>query len=200
MVLDSGEVGGGCSTRNGGQISTSIKPSLSVLARRHGMESARAIRSEGHAALQWIEDFVTREQIDCDFNRCGRFHAAHAPNQFGKLVQQAKDLQSEGIEAEIVTRDEQRKELGTDAYFGGVVFPGHASVNPARLHRGFLQAALGAGVHVTPHCAVTDISRNRDGFDIATVGCAERAMWATSTPKPAISAIVQSSSLPTAPT
>ena len=168
MVLDSGEVGSGCSTRNGGQISTSIKPSLTALAHKHGMESARAIRSEGHTALQWIEDFVTREQIDCDFNRCGRFHAAHAPQQFSNLVQQTKDLQSEGIEAEVVTRDEQHRELGTDAYFGGVVFPRHASVNPAKLHRGFLQAALDAGVHVTPNCAVTEISRNKDSFNIET--------------------------------
>ncbi|MGI9514285.1 MAG: NAD(P)/FAD-dependent oxidoreductase [Anderseniella sp.] len=168
MVVDSGDAGSGCSTRNGGQISTSIKPSLNALAQKHGLERARAIRSEGHAALDWIEDFVASERIDCDFNRCGRFHAAHAPRQFNQLVQQSRDLRSEGIEAEVVTRDEQRNELGTDAYFGGVVFPRHASVNPAKLHRGFLKAALDAGVHVTPNCAVTGISKSQDSFRIET--------------------------------
>ncbi len=168
MVLDSGDAGSGCSTRNGGQISTSIKPSVNALAQKHGLERARAIRSEGQTALDWIEDFVAREQIDCDFNRCGRFHAAHAPRQFEQLVEQSKELRSEGIEAQVVTRHEQHAELGTDAYYGGVVFPRHASVNAARLHRGFLQAALGAGVHVTPNCAVTGITKTRDGFDVET--------------------------------
>ncbi len=168
MVLDTGDAGHGCSTRNGGQISTSIKPSLNALAKKYGLDKARAIRSEGQAALDWIEGFVAREQIDCDFSRCGRFHAAHAPNQFEQLVQQAKELRSEGIEADIVTRADQHSELGTDAYFGGVVFPKHASVNPARLHRGFLQVALDAGVHVTPHCTVTGITKSGDGFQIKT--------------------------------
>jgi glycine/D-amino acid oxidase-like deaminating enzyme len=168
MVLDSEEVGNGCSTRNGGQISTSIKPSLNDLAQKHGLERARAIRSEGQAALEWIEEFAAREQIKCDFNRCGRFHAAHTPQQFKQLVQQTKELTSEGIEANVVTRDEQHNELGTDAYFGGVVFPRHASVNPAKLHRGFLEIALAAGVHVTPNCSVTDISKNKDSFSIKT--------------------------------
>lgn len=168
MVLESGEVGNGCSTRNGGQISTSVKPSLNALAQKYGLQSARAIRSEGQNALDWIEDFVTREQIECDFNRCGRFHAAHTPQQFARLVEQARELDEEGIEAQVVTRSEQHSELGTDAYFGGLVFPRHVSVNPAKLHRGFLKTALGAGVHVTPNCAATEISRTSNGFDIKT--------------------------------
>ncbi|MFZ9967944.1 MAG: FAD-dependent oxidoreductase, partial [Steroidobacteraceae bacterium] len=43
LVLDAEDAGWGCSTRNGGQISTSIKPSFEVLARRHGSERAAAI-------------------------------------------------------------------------------------------------------------------------------------------------------------
>ena len=42
LVLESGEAGAGCSTRNGGQISTSIKPGLGELSRRLGPEKARA--------------------------------------------------------------------------------------------------------------------------------------------------------------
>lgn len=168
MVLDSDKVGNGCSTRNGGQISTSVKPSLQTLARKFGSERARAIRFEGQTALEWIGDFVTREKIDCDFKRCGRYHAAHTPLHFEQLVQQTKELKNEGIETNIITRAEQRSELGTDAYFGGVVFPRHASVNPAKFHRGFLKTALEAGVHITQNCAVTGVSKVSGGFQIET--------------------------------
>src|SRR6476620_1485718 len=47
LLLDAEDAGWGCSTRNGGQISTSIKPGLAELTRRHGAERAAAILREG---------------------------------------------------------------------------------------------------------------------------------------------------------
>ena len=64
VVLDAEDAGFGCSTRNGGQVSTSIKPYYDELAERHGKEIAFAIRREGFNALAWIEDFVARTGAD----------------------------------------------------------------------------------------------------------------------------------------
>jgi hypothetical protein len=47
LVVDAEDLGYGCSTRNGGQVSTSIKPGFALLARRHGEERAREILQEG---------------------------------------------------------------------------------------------------------------------------------------------------------
>src|SRR6187402_3799388 len=47
LVLDAEEAGFGCSTRNGGQISTSIKPGFEALARRYGGQAAAAVIGEG---------------------------------------------------------------------------------------------------------------------------------------------------------
>src|SRR5579862_3031819 len=69
VVLDAEDAGFGCSTRNGGQVSTSIKPYYDELAERHGKEIAYAIRREGFNALAWIEDFIAREKIDCNWER-----------------------------------------------------------------------------------------------------------------------------------
>lgn len=169
MVLDAQDPGWGCSTRNGGQISTSIKPSLSKLTAKYGSDHARAIRKEGETALDWIEDFVTAEGIDCDFRRNGRYHAAHTPAHYDELARDAETLgKTEGIEAFVVPRAEQRRELGSDAYHGGVVFPRHAALNPAKYHRGLLRTALGAGAHVVGQCAVTGITRDSSGFLLAT--------------------------------
>ena len=46
VVLDAEDAGWGCSSRNGGQISTSIKPGFDELARRHGADAAFAILKE----------------------------------------------------------------------------------------------------------------------------------------------------------
>jgi glycine/D-amino acid oxidase-like deaminating enzyme len=169
LVIDADDAGWGCSTRNGGQISTSIKPSYEELTKRHGAERAKSLIKEGQASLAWVADFVAVEKIDCDFRIAGRFHAAHNPVQYEALARRAAN-QPKGLEVdvEIVPRAEQHRELGTDAYFGGVVYTRHASVDPARFHQGMLARAREAGARVLPRCAATAITRESDGFRVAT--------------------------------
>ena len=169
LVLDAEDAGWGCSTRNGGQISTSIKPDYEILARRHGAEAAFAILKEGHNALDWIGDFVASEGIDCDFAVPGRFHAAHSPRSYERLTRAIAN-QPQGLEvpAHAVPRAEQRRELGTDAYHGGVVFERHASVDPARLHQGLLDRVRDAGATIVPNGAVMGIESDGEGHRLTT--------------------------------
>src|SRR5215469_12226066 len=66
LVLDAEDAGWGCSTRNGGQISTSIKPGYDDLARRLGPDAAFRIVKDGQDSLAWIGEFISAERIDCD--------------------------------------------------------------------------------------------------------------------------------------
>ncbi|MFZ1727533.1 MAG: FAD-binding oxidoreductase [Albidovulum sp.] len=176
LVLDADDPGHGCSTRNGGQISTSIKPTLEKLTARFGADRARAIRQEGQNALEWIEDFVTREAISCDFRRAGRYHAAHTPKHYETLVRDAEILRkNEGIEVFEVPRQDQRRELGSDIYHGGVVFARHSVLSPARYQLGLMERALASGVHITGHCPVTAITRDAAGFLVKTAKGTVRA-------------------------
>lgn len=171
VVLDAEDAGFGCSTRNGGQISTSVKPSYDELARRYGAEKAFRIKKEGQHSLAWVEAFVAEEGIDCDFRIAGRFHAAHNAAKYEVLAQdiahQPKGLE---VEAHLIPRAEQRRELGTDAYYGGVLYAKHASVDPARFHQGMLDRVLAAGAVVVPHCPATGITREGGGFLVAHAG------------------------------
>lgn len=153
VVIDAETPGWGCSSRNGGQISTSIKPGYDELARRYGAETAFGILKEGHNALKWIGEFVSDEEIDCDFRVSGRFYAAHSPGRF-EAIAKTHGTRAKGLEtdAQIVPRAEQDRFIGSDFYHGGVFLPRHASLDPARYHLGLLQKALEAGVTVVPHC------------------------------------------------
>jgi glycine/D-amino acid oxidase-like deaminating enzyme len=167
VVLDAEDAGYGCSTRNGGQISTSVKPRYAELAPQYGHELAFRVVKEGHNSLAWIGDFIAAEGIECDFRIAGRFHAAHNPARYEALAQQLKE-QPKGLEiaAHMVPRAEQHSELGTDAYFGGIVYERHASVDPGRFHQGMLDRVLSAGATVVPHCAATDIRPDGNGFHV----------------------------------
>jgi glycine/D-amino acid oxidase-like deaminating enzyme len=169
LVLDAEEAGWGCSTRNGGQVSTSIKPSYETLSKRHGATRAVEILKEGQRSLAWIGEFVRNEGIECDFANVGRFHAAHNAAQFEALAQRVGH-QPAGLEvdAHIVQRHEQRSELGTDKYWGGVVYSQHCSLHPARYHQGLLTRTLAAGAQVMPRCAALGISRVGVTFEVRT--------------------------------
>lgn len=169
LVLDGEDAGWGCSTRNGGQVSSSIKPSYDELEAHHGAASALAIRREGLNALEWIEDFIRRERIDCNFSKVGRFHAAHHGAAFKALVREAK-LQPKEVEVEyhVISRSEQHTEIGSDLYHGGILYPAHASLHPGLFHQGLLDRVLQAGVQVIAKCRVHALFNERGHFRIET--------------------------------
>jgi glycine/D-amino acid oxidase-like deaminating enzyme len=169
VVLEAGEVGAGCSTRNGGQVSTSLKPGFAELAERHGPDRAYAILREGHNALDFIAGFIAAEGIDCDWQRVGRFAGAHAPAQYEALARRlASQPRGLEVEAHMVPRAEQASEIATDLYFGGAVYERHAALQPARFHQGLLDRARAAGARVVPRCPVLAIRRERRGFTLLT--------------------------------
>ena len=164
LVIDTHEPGWGCSSRNGGQVSTGIKPDFAELEKAHGATTAMEVHREGQRALSWIGDFIAQEQIDCDYRVCGRFYGAHTPAQYDKLARkletQPVDLETEAF---LVPRAEQQSEIATDFYHGGLVEPRHASVDPAAYHQGILDRALESGVAVVGGVSATALRRARDG-------------------------------------
>jgi glycine/D-amino acid oxidase-like deaminating enzyme len=169
LVIDAKDAGFGCSTRNGGQISTSIKPDLGTLSGRYNREIGFGIRKEGITALDYIADLIRSEKLDCDWREVGRFHAAHNPKQYEAL---AKDAQSQpkGLEVpmEMVPASEQRREIGSDYYYGGRVYPKHQSLHPAKYHQELMRLAKAAGVTVIDHCPATGLVRDGAGFTVTT--------------------------------
>ena len=169
LVIDAKDAGFGCSSRNGGQVSTSIKPDLATLSGRYNREIGFGIRKEGINALDYISALIEGEKLDCDWRRVGRFHAAHNPKQYEHLAEYPKS-QPKGLEIpmEMVPAAEQRREIGSDYYHGGIVYPRHASLHPGKFHLEMLRIAKAAGVQVIDHCQATTIERDGSGFRVVT--------------------------------
>lgn len=169
VVIDSQDIGWGCSSRNGGQISTSIKPTFQELSKKYGDKKALEILKEGENALRWIGDFIGEENIDCDFRRVGRFCGAHTNSQFRYLKknikEEPKDLKAD---VKIIPKSEQYSEIGSDFYHGGIVHPNHASLDPAKFHQGLLQKALDSEVKIKDNCAAMKIDKKGKVFRITT--------------------------------
>ncbi|WP_374385151.1 NAD(P)/FAD-dependent oxidoreductase [Dongia sp.] len=169
LVLDAEAAGFGCSSRNGGQVSTSIKPTFGELSGRHNEQIAHGIRREGLNALGYIGDLITSEKLDCDWAVSGRFHAAHNPKQYealGKsLAGQPKDLASPYF---MVPKAEQAKEIDSPFYHGGAVYPTHGALHPGKYHLELLRLAEAAGAQVVAYCPVKGLEKDGGGFTVST--------------------------------
>ncbi|MEP6701927.1 MAG: FAD-binding oxidoreductase, partial [Betaproteobacteria bacterium] len=72
------------------------------------------------------------------------------------------------VNARLIPRDAQRAELGTDAYWGGVLYERFAVLDPGRYHQGLLDRVQTAGATVASHCAVSALVRSGDGWRVTT--------------------------------
>ncbi|MBL8710288.1 MAG: FAD-binding oxidoreductase [Rhodospirillaceae bacterium] len=169
LVLDAECAGFGCSSRNGGQVSTSIKPTVGELSGRMNEDIARGIRREGMNALDYITDLIATQNLACDWEIGGRFHAAHNPRQYDALAKslaaQPKDLSSPYF---MVPKAEQAKEIDSAFYHGGAVHTKHAALHPGKYHLELLRLAEAAGAQVIGHCPVTGLEKDGAGFVATT--------------------------------
>ena len=139
VVLEAEAAGHGCSSRNGGQVSIGYRPTHAELRRDFGRELADRVHGESFDAFDYLGDFIEREEIDCAWRRVGRFHGAHLPSSYEALAREIENEPKEHpVEAYMVPRAEQRNEIGSDIYHGGVVYPQHASLHPGLYHLGLL--------------------------------------------------------------
>ena len=168
LVIDKGLLGSGCSTKNGGQISTSIKPSHDSLTKKYGSQKASALRNEGINALNWLDHFITSEGLDCDFQRCGRFHGAHTAKHYQRMLMSVDALKQESINVHPIDKDDVRSELGTDFYHGGLVYPDNASLHPAKYHQELLALSSSLGCKLVEHCEAQKIKRSNGHFIVET--------------------------------
>jgi glycine/D-amino acid oxidase-like deaminating enzyme len=169
VVVDAEDAGWGCSSRNGGQVSTSIKPTLEDLTAKHGPDIAFEIRREGFRALDHIEDFIRREGLKVNWERTGRFHGAHNARRYELLAQSLGDTPKElRTDAYMVPRADQHKEIASDRYYGGMVMPHHATLHPAKYANALISLVRQSGGTIVPHCRVTGLKRETGGFTVAT--------------------------------
>ncbi len=169
LLLEAGAVGEGASTRNGGMVGSGHRLPYDTLTARYGQGKAAAILKEGLLSLEFTTELIEREQIACHFTRSGRFRAAWRQRDYDALGRECDQLRRDiGLEADMVPRAEQHREVATDAYHGGCVYRRHGSLHPALFHQGLLERALAAGAGLAAHCPVTGIAHEATGFAVAT--------------------------------
>jgi glycine/D-amino acid oxidase-like deaminating enzyme len=168
LVLDAGGIGAGCSSRNGGQVAYSIKPTFDSLKAKFGADLAFRICREGMDAVAYLRSLAGAE-ADCGWRTDGCFFGAHTEGHFRRMARDAEN-QPRGLEQKIsvVPKAEQSGEIASDFYHGGCVYHDDAAVDPTRLLLALLRLARDSGASVVDHCPVNAVKSVRDGFEVLT--------------------------------
>ncbi len=169
VVFDADAAGWGASSRNGGMVGPSFpKPGLAGLARRHGRERALAIMRESIESLTYLTGLIEREGIDCHFARVGRFRGAMSPGHHARMAREVETLAELGVPADLVPRERQHEEIGSDLYHGGIVLLNDGGLHPGLYHLGLLDRAREAGARIVSHCRVEAVEPERQRIALRT--------------------------------
>ncbi|MGE0094184.1 MAG: NAD(P)/FAD-dependent oxidoreductase [Alphaproteobacteria bacterium] len=169
-VLEAETPGYGASTRNSGFVGCQLWSKLTPLVKKFGEERASVLAREALAAHDYVVSLIEREQIACHFTYCGRLISAHSPTAYVTLSKEL-DLMKRlfGFEGHMVPREQQRTEINTDLYYGGMIVKKGGSLHPGLYHAGLLDRAMGAGAAVHGKTPVLSIEREPSGrFRVTT--------------------------------
>ena len=175
-VLEKDRFGEGASTRNGGGLSAGINLGKGISGTpgqtAKGDDHARLIERlmvESAASLNLVETLVTRENIDCLFEKTGRFLGAYTAQHFKSFPAKAALINRvTDAGATVLSRDEQRAEIASDFYYGGIVIKKSGKLHPALFHKGLLEATHRSGARLCAKTEVTGIDGTSGNFTVRT--------------------------------
>lgn len=179
-VIEAHDFGHGASTRNGGHVSGGVNLSkgLSARAGRNSaggkdpdlsQRAAAALLTDAAASFDCLEAVIAREQIQCCYERSGRFVGAYAARHYDTLARRVEILNRHtDAGASLVPRERQREEIASDFYYGGIAVRRSGKLHPALYYKGLLDACRRSGVTLCPHAFVHGLRRRPGGLILDT--------------------------------
>ncbi|MEJ2417250.1 MAG: FAD-dependent oxidoreductase, partial [Exilibacterium sp.] len=169
VVCEAETVGHAASGRNGGMCNNGFAQDYAAIAAKFGTEKANYLYHSFDKGVDTIERLVREEGIDCSFKRVGKLKLAAKPEHYEKLVRtQALLVKQADPDTEIVTREQLRDELGSQRYYGGMLFKKSAGMHVGRFVTGLAEAAARRGVQIHERTPVTGFRQVQGGHEVTT--------------------------------
>jgi glycine/D-amino acid oxidase-like deaminating enzyme len=137
-------------------VLTGLKLDPATLVDRFGERRARELFEVAAASMARLEAVIAEEAIDCEYARSGHIQAAWKPSHFDSFRdEQALLAKVFKHTVHLLSRAEQRSEIGSDAYHGVLVDEASGAINPAKYVNGLSAAACRAGATIVTGTSVT---------------------------------------------
>jgi glycine/D-amino acid oxidase-like deaminating enzyme len=144
-IVEAMEPGWGASGRNNGQvIPTLSRPDPDDIIARHGAAGERFVALLRDSASV-LFDVVRRYQIQAEQEQAGWVQPVHSPGRIKIAERRVRQWSKFGASVELLSRDQTRQMLGSDAWFGGFWNKTGGHINPLALSRGLARVVLERG-------------------------------------------------------
>ena len=168
-VIEAMDPGWGASGRNNGQvIPTLSRPDPEDIIARHGAVGERfvALLRDSASALFGL---ASRYDIAAEQEQKGWVQPVHSPGRIKIAERRVRQWSKFGAPVELLSREQVREMLGSDAWFGGFWNRSGGHINPLALSRGMARAALGEGARIYARSPASSFER-RDGRWLVKTG------------------------------
>ena len=145
VLLEAERIGWGASTRNGGFCHPGFKQSLTALRRLHGVDAAEAPLPRDDRRLRARRAPVRRPRSTPSSSAPATSCSPRRPPTRPASTARSTRCAAWAWRRTCVPRSDLRTEIGSDAYFGGLVVEQSAGLNPARLTVGLGGPRRGRG-------------------------------------------------------
>lgn len=169
-LFDAMELGHGASGKNGGMVGPSLhKLGLSGLTNMYGKDKALQILQEGMTAIDYFQNFVASENIDCDLKMTGRLRGVMGQKALDDVVRDSEELTAlKGFNFDIVAKENIQEEIGSDLYQGGVIYHQDGGLHPFKLLMSLAKKVINKDGFIYQKTTVDETLKTPNGFDVET--------------------------------
>ncbi|KPF95347.1 oxidoreductase [Rhodopseudomonas sp. AAP120] len=167
-VVEAAEPGWGASGRNNGQvIPTLSRPDPDDIVAKHGAAGERLVGLIRDSA-SILFDVARRHGIDAEQEQNGWVQPVHSPGRIKIAERRVRQWSKVGAPVELLSRDQVRDMLGSDAWFGGFWNRTGGHINPLALARGLARAVVAQGGKIFARSPATSIERRGGRWIVRT--------------------------------
>ena len=170
VVLERETIGWGASSRNAGITGCGLKAGAPTIFKKYGEAYGIKFWQASLDAVDLIKELVDEERIDCDWQQNGDLCVAFKPSHFetfkAKIEWHQKTL---GHSLALIPPSELQAEIGSNAYFGGIVDHHGAGLHPAKLVFGLAEVASKYGAKLVEEAGVFKIEKTAASFTLHTI-------------------------------
>src|SRR5436190_4818269 len=166
--VEAAEPGWGASGRNNGQvIPTLSRHDPEDIIARHGAAGERFVGLLRDSASV-LFDLAARYQIQAEQEQAGWVQPVHSPGRIKIAERRVQQWSKFGAAVELLSRDQTRDMLGSDAWFGGFWNRTGGHINPLALSRGLARAVLDRGGRIYARSPAISFERRNGHWLVKT--------------------------------
>lgn len=150
----------GASGRNGGFCCLGgARMSNASLTRRFGAEGRRDWRKAERAAVELVDELITRHGIEADRHSDGETQLAHRRRDWDAMQEEAATVEADyGVSPTLIPQGRLARLGLSGPFHGAMTIPLGFALNPRKYAAGLAEAARGAGVRLYSETPVTAIA------------------------------------------